>query len=264
MLLDTHLFVGIDPCGGRKPFTWAALEKDGRLAALQEGELEDVLAFLTGLPSVLAAVNAPPRPSQGLVRRGNFDAPLPSFRVRGRGLEMRLAEQLLYERGINVALTPSRRELCSTWVQWGFELYHRLDALGFQPDLASPPPGVSPAPEARQTWIETQPHAVFCALLGQSPLPRPTIEGRLQRQLVLYEQGLEIRDPMDYFEEVTRHKLLKGLLPLGQVYTPEQLDALAAACTAWMFFRHPERACRLGDPNEGQIVLPVAELKARY
>lgn len=255
MLFDTHLFVGIDPCGGRKPFTWAALDKNGRLAALQDGELEDALAFVGGLPSALAAVNAPPRPSQGLVRQDELRQSLPPLRALGRSLEMRLAEHLLRERGINVALTPSRRELCSNWVQLGFELYRRIENLGFKP---------YPDPEASHAWLETQSHAVFCALLGQSPLPRPTVEGRLQRQLVLYEQGLNIRDPMSYFEELTRHKLMKGALPLEQVYTSEQLDALAAACAAWMLSRHPERAFRLGDPGEGQITLPVSELKAKY
>ncbi len=255
MSFDTPLFIGIDPCGGRKPFTWAALDRNGRLAALQEGELEDALAFLGGLPAGLAAVNAPPRPSQGLARQEGVRRNLAPLGTSGRNLEMRLAEHLLRERGINVALTPSRPALCSNWTQLGFEFYRRLESAGFKPH---------PDPEAKHTWLETQPHAVFCALLEQSPLPRPTVEGRLQRQLVLYEQGLGIRDPMGYFEELTRHKLLKGVLPLEQVYTPEQLDALAAACTAWMLSRHPERALRLGDPGEGQITLPVSELKARY
>ncbi len=254
MSFDTPLFVGIDPCGGGKPFTWAALDKNGRLAALQQGELEDALFFLSGLSTALAAVNAPPRPSQGLVRQQDVRQNLSPLRAAGRSMEMRLAEYLLRERGINVSLTPSRRELCTNWTQLGFELYRHFESLGFRP---------YPDSEAR-AWLETQPHAVFCALLGQIPLPRPTVEGRLQRQLILYEQGLGIRDPMDYFEELTRHKLLKGALPLEQVYTPEQLDALAAACAAWLVFRHPQRVCRVGDPGEGQIILPVSELKARY
>lgn len=255
MLFDTRLFVGIDLCGGRKPCIWAALGKNGRLAALQDGELEDALAFLGGLPGSLTAVNAPPRPSQGLVRQQGIRQTLPPLRAAGRSLEMRLAEHLLRERGINVALTPSRRELCSNWMQMGFEFYRRIESLGFKS---------FPDPEASHVWLETQPHAIFCALLEQTPLPRPTVEGRLQRQLVLYEQGLNIRDPMDYFEELTRHKLMKGALPLEQVYTPEQLDALAAACAAWLLSRHPERSLVLGDPSEGQIILPVSELKARY
>jgi hypothetical protein len=36
------------------------------------------------------------------------------------------------------------------------------------------------------------------------------------------------------------------------------------AATAWTFANHPEQATLLGDPAEGQIVLPVPELKTRY
>ncbi|PWH15634.1 MAG: hypothetical protein DDG60_05505 [Anaerolineae bacterium] len=249
MLFDTRLFVGIDPCGASKPFTWAALDKSGRLVSLQQGELEDALAFVSNLPSVVVAVNAPQRPSAGLVRQQVVR------RGAGRSFEMRVAEYLLRERGMSVSLTPSRRELCANWTQLGFAFYERLEKAGFQPYSDT---------QATHLWMETQAHAVFCVLLGQVPLPRPTIEGRLQRQLILYEQGLGIRDPMEYFEEVTRHKLLKGMLPLEQVYTPEQLDALAAAGTACWVIRSPERVTRLGDPHEGHILLPVAELKERY
>jgi hypothetical protein len=35
-------------------------------------------------------------------------------------------------------------------------------------------------------------------------LPRRTLEGRLQRSAILYEQGLQIRDPVEIFEEITR------------------------------------------------------------
>lgn len=255
MLFDTRLFVGIDPAGGRKPFTWAAFDKNGRLAVLQEGEVEEALAFLAGLPSALVAVNAPPRPAQGVVSRQLRLQELPTLRMSVRSPDMRLAEYLLRERGMSISTTPSRRDLCAPWVQMGFAFYERLAALGFQP---------YPAREGGHACLETHPHAVFCALLGQTPLPRPTIEGRLQRQLILYEQGVSIRDPMEYFEELTRHKLLKGLLPLEQVYTPEQLDALAAATTAWLISRYPERSLRLGDPQEGEIILPVAELKTKY
>jgi hypothetical protein len=127
--------------------------------------------------------------------------------------------------------------------------------MGFRPH---------PAQGAERTWIETHPHACFCALLGHNPLPRPTLEGRLQRQLILYDQGLGIRDPLNFFEEITRHNLLKGVLPMEQIYTPEQLDALAAACAAWISSEHPDETCLVGDAQEGQILMPVAELKGKY
>jgi hypothetical protein len=255
MLFDANLFVGVDPSGGRKPFTYAALDQNGKLAALNGGEVEDVLAFLGGLRGAVLAVSSPPRPSQGLVRQEGAHQNLPPLRLSGRTLEMRLAEQLLRERGIQISQTPARKELCANWVQAGFDFYRRIAALGFQPFST---------PGATHQWLETHPHACFCVLLGQNPLPRSTLEGRLQRQLILYEQGLEIRDPMDFFEELTRHKLLKGTLPLEQVYTAEELDALAAAYTAYTAGRHPDRMIQVGEAGEGQIVLPVRELKPRY
>ncbi len=98
----------------------------------------------------------------------------------------------------------------------------------------------------------------------QVPLARLSLEGRLQRQIILYEQGLRIKDPMDFFEEITRYKLLKGILPMELLYAPEQLDALAAAYTAWLAVHKQEDVFMLGDAKEGRMVLPGKELKERY
>ena len=255
MLFDANLFVGVDPSGGRKPFTYAALDHNGKLVALSGCEVEDVLAFLGGQPGVLMAVSSPPRPSKGLVRQDDVRQNLPPLRISGRSLDMRLAEHQLRERGINIAMTPARKEFCANWVQAGFDFYHRIEGMGFVP---------YPTPGATHQWLETHPHAIFCALLGQLPLAKPTLEGRQQRQLVLYEHGVGIRDPMEFFEEITRHKLLKGILPLDQIYTGEELDAIAAAYMAYLAGRHPERIGKVGDAQEGQIFLPVLELKAKY
>jgi len=253
--MDTTFFIGVDPSGGRNPFTFAALDQNGKLAALSGGEMDDVLAFITLQTTAFVAVNAAPRPSQGLVRQDDVRQNLPPLHISGRSLDMRLAEHELRQHGINVAMTPARKELCSNWVQSGFDFYHRIESLGFQP---------FPTANASYQWLETHPHACFCALLGQAPLPRATLEGRMQRQLSLYEQGLIMRDPMDFFEELTRHKLLHGALPLEQVYTPEELDAIAAAYVAFVAGRHPERVLKIGDPQEGQIILPVTQLNAKY
>lgn len=255
MLFDTTLFVGIDPSGGRKPFTYAALDQNAKLVALNAGEMEDVLTFISGQPGVILAVNTPPRPSAGLVRQDEIRQSLPPLHVSGRSLDMRMGEHILRQHGINVSMTPSRREQCSSWIQVGFDFYRRVQMLGFQP--------LSPT-EMNYQWLETNPHACFCVLLGQNPLPRTALEGRLQRQLALFEQGLLIRDPMDFFEEITRHKLLRGLLPLDQIYAVEELDAIAAAYVAFIAGRHPERVINIGDPTEGQITLPVTQLKSKY
>jgi predicted RNase H-like nuclease len=58
--------------------------------------------------------------------------------------------------------------------------------------------------------------------------------------------------------------LLQGRLPLDQLYSTAQLDALVAAYSARLAASNPEGITILGDPQEGQLVLPVAELKRTY
>jgi uncharacterized protein DUF429 len=255
VLITDTIYVGVDPTGGRQPLTYAAVDAEGHVLALVEGELDDLLAFAAGQSSAFIAVNAPARPNLGLVRRDEIRDSLAPLHQPGRRVEMRVAEHQLRERGISVGATPSHMVTAPTWIQLGFMLYRKLDSLGFQ---------VFPSPDAPRQWLETHPHAIFCALLGQVPLPRHTLEGRIQRQLLLFEQGLGIRDPMDFFDEVTRHGILKGDLPFGIIHDPGALDAFAAALTASRAARSPGKIVFLGAPEEGQIVLPVAELKPRY
>lgn len=97
----------------------------------------------------------------------------------------------------------------------------------------------------------------FWCLLGNEPLPRQSTEGRLQRQLLLYDCGLQIRDPMLFFEEITRRRLRQGRLLWEWIYTPPELDALMAAYVAHLVMRKPEHIWRIGDSEEGVICLPV-------
>lgn len=253
MLFTRHAFIGIDPTAGRSPFTYAALDDGLNLLALAEGELEDVLTFVGNFPAATVAVNAPSRVNAGLVRKRLEKQTLTPHSLRGA--DLRVAEADLRARGIAVSATPSREETCPGWVQLGFALYKRLAKMGFQP---------YPRDGEEHIWLETHPHACYTALLGQVPLPKPTLEGRLQRQIVLYDAGLHIKDPMDFFEEITRHRLRLGVMPMELIYHPEQLDALMAAYTAWVSVKHPNEIIRLGVKEEGFIVLPVGELKEKY
>jgi predicted RNase H-like nuclease len=69
---------------------------------------------------------------------------------------------------------------------------------------------------------------------------------------------------MLYFEEITRRRILKGVLPVENLLNPNELDALVAAYTAWLAATHPDQVSVLGDKVEGQIVLPTPELSERY
>jgi len=69
---------------------------------------------------------------------------------------------------------------------------------------------------------------------------------------------------MRIFEEITRYKVMQGILHLESLYSTYELDALVAAYCAWTAFEHPERISIVGDPKEGQVVLPVNVLKTSY
>jgi hypothetical protein len=255
MLFSKRIYIGVDPTSGRKAFTYAAIDQDMELVAMAGCDLDDLLAFIGGQQAVVVAVNAPSHTNLGLVRQILENQSLTPGQHQIRGADMRLAEYELRAHGINISGTPSRTESCSAWVQSGFDVYRHLSRMGFKS---------FPADGATHLWLETHPHAGFSVLLEQIPFPKPTLEGRLQRQLALHDRGLRIKDPMEFFEEITRYRLLKGILPTEMIYLPEFLDALMAAYTAFQAACTPDDVVVVGDETEGRMVLPVRQLKARY
>jgi hypothetical protein len=103
-------------------------------------------------------------------------------------------------------------------------------------------------------YLVTNAQDCFRALSGHKLLSRGSLEGRLQRSAILYEQGLQIKDPVDIFEEFTRYKLIQGILPLEEIHSPKELDALVAAYLAWMAVNRPGQIVL-----KGEFALPAAE-----
>ena len=103
-------------------------------------------------------------------------------------------------------------------------------------------------------WIEINSQDCFGALSGHNLLPQRTLEGRLQRTAILYEQGLQVIDPVDMFEEITRYKLIQGILPLEDLPSPKELNALVSAYMAWMSVKRPGQIVPRGD-----FIVPVKE-----
>jgi hypothetical protein len=203
----------------------------------------------------MVAVCSPRQPNQGVmlddrVRQNLSPPPKP-----GRWVNFRMADYLLRQHNISIPQTPSEMSRCPAWMRMGFALYRRLEELGFQ---AYPKDG----PERQ--LLEVYPYASYAVMLEMLPLRKHGLEGCLQRQLILYESGLKLPDPMRFFEEITRYRLLKGILPMEELYTAGQLDALAGAFTAWVAASNPDEVTLLGDPTEGQVVLPTRTLKDRY
>lgn len=255
MLFEHAVFIGIDPTAAGRPLSYAALDRHLRPLRLTEGSEQEVLTFVRSQEEAIAAICGPPRPNQGLMQKQEIRAALNPPPRPGRWQRYRLAEYLINQHGIRMPRTPARVEKCPRWMRASFALYRRLQEAGFLP---------GPQPEAARQWIEVYPHAAYTVLLGHLPYAKNSLEGRLQRQLLLHQLGVEIPDPMRIFEEITRHRILQGVLSLEALYSAAELDALMAAYTAWTLAHRPEQVTVLGDPQEGQIVLPVAGLKPRY
>lgn len=255
-MLFTHTtYIGIDPTAGQKPITYAALDGSLHLLALGQGSLEDVAAFCAGQQSAFIAVCAPRRPNQGRMAQEEVRRQLSPSPSPGRWKNFRICEFLLRQHNIHIPRTPGRDEDAPNWMRLGWQLFLKLDRMGYQP---------YPFEDGSRQSLEVYPHASFTALLGLTPFPKNSLEGRLQRQLVLSEMDMHVADPMRFFEEITRHKILKGTLPFEQLYSAAELDALVGAYTAWVASNRPLEAGRVGDALEGEIILPVADLKQRY
>ncbi len=255
MFFSPTTFIGIDPTAGQKPLVYAALDDDLRLLALGRGAMDEVLAFVAGQRQAVAAVCSPRQPNQGLMAQDDVRAELSPPPRPGRWIDFRVADYLLRQHNISIPQTNADPKKNPNWMQMGFTLHRRLESLGYPP---------YPATGSSRQCLEVYPHASYTVLLGQLPFPKYTLEGRLQRQLVLHDREVKVPDPMLVFEEITRHRLMRGILPLDTIYSAGELDALVAAFTAWLSVTHPEQITALGVVEEGQIVLPAAELKAHY
>ena len=167
----------------------------------------------------------------------------------GRYERMRVCDALLFRRGLPLYPVPTVGEQLQTWQAWmqvGFELFGSLSHLGlFRPEADDRYEGPVPAAGIRFGRLcETYPDAIFCSLLGHRPSPKATPWGLQQRIAALKVKGVVDTDGGLW------HRTL------------DELDACAAAYTAYAL--GAGLGTWVGDPQEGVIVLPAAELLPRY
>jgi len=255
MLFKDTVFIGIDPSCGEDSLTYAVLDKDLHILALSQQKLNTVSAFVGGQKSAVVGVNAPRRLNQGLMKKDSVRDKLKPQPTPGRWGAFRVAEFLLFQHNIRIPKTPAKVSDCPGWMRVGFKLFRNMEELGFMD---------YPAEDNGQIILEVYPHGAYTVLLGRIPFLKKTLEGRLQRQLLLHSLELAVPDPMQIFEEITRYKLLQGELPLDGLHSVEELEALMAAYLAWKAATEPDEICLVGDPREGQIILPLKELKPKY
>jgi hypothetical protein len=231
-------FIGVEVCPDRsRPFTFAVIDQERIIRSIGSGELQDVFAFLAGQENALAAINAP-MPTRKI----------PVNAAEGQPRRTRTAETELINRGVSFEHTPNALKRCPRWMRLGFQLYEELGKLGYE---------VYPQANTARQFFECQGEAAYWNLLGHEPLKKDSLEGNIQRQLVLGICGLPVPDAMLFFEEITRHRILHNRLPLEELYSGAELNTLAAAYCAWLAGNQPERLESVGQADEGLIHLPA-------
>lgn len=228
-------YVGVVFITGGRQFSYAAVDAELKPMAVGQGGLRDVLAFVGSQQEAVVGVHAPPRLNQGLMAK--------KF---GKSKDLRAGEYDLVERGLPIYQTPQDKKKTMGWMQKGFRFYQKMEEVGYQ----YYPKG------GDHQLIEVAPDAAFQVWLGVAPFPAGSLEGRLQRQLVLEELGMDVPEAMMYFEEVTRFRILQGSLPEEGLYLSGELQALAAAYLAWAVVEQPKEVESVGDKKEGQILIP--------
>lgn len=149
---------------------------------------------------------------------------------------------------LGVNILSGRRATSSQSAQKVYgDIKKKIIQAGFKPYLTN---------NAPKQWVETNPLECFHSLSGRTPESRRSLGGLLQRALILYGEGLQIDDPMEFFEEITRHHLLVGVMPMDLLYSASELDALASAYVTWMLINKPVQVDLTKKIGEGMIVIP--------
>ncbi len=227
--------MGIHVGAGKRGFTYIAYDNDRRTLAIGQGQMEEVLFFAAGQSSAVISLSAPASPAP----------------VEETAHSTRPVERLLAERELPFHPAPVE-DRCPAWARRGLLLYRRLQEIGYQ---------AYPA-EGDCQWMETPVEAAYQSLAGCTLYAPESLEGRLQRQILLYEQGLPMNDPFLFFEEITRHRLMHSALPMQDIHPTAELAAMLCAQTAWLAVHHPAQVLTLGGPDEDRVVLPLPARRA--
>jgi hypothetical protein len=246
MLFTRATYIGVDISPRSKSLSYAAIDGNLKMIAMGEGDKNEILAFLGGQQEAVVAMNAPAQANHGFMAQADYREKLIPQPKPGKWTDLRVCEYALIQQDFTVYQTISSSKKAKRWMLDGFQIYGRLKTLGYQTF-----PG-----ESDLLLIEAIPEVSYAAWLGKQLLPINSLEGRLQRQLILYELGLGVPEPMDFFEEITRFRLLQGELPEDVLYSAGELQALANAYLAWVYSNRKNTIAFIGEEKEGGIFLP--------
>jgi predicted RNase H-like nuclease len=248
------VFIGIDTTAGSRPMTVAVLDGDLNILDLSSNSASEIVDIIDAYPQATCGIDAPIMPNRGLLADPAYRTRVDLSPTQSNYQEYRVCEFELRRRGMYIYHTPSDAERVPQWIAASWELYNRLRALGF----------VDYPHTGSRRLFEIYPHGAFTTLLKKRPYRKTSIEGRIQRQLLLYHEGVEIPDPLFVLQSWTPHQFLTGSLDMERIHTHDELDALVAAYTAYLLNCEPQHTVVVGDERDGQIVLPTGDLLDHY
>jgi hypothetical protein len=249
MLFSGELYIGIDLTRGEKSIHYAALNQDLEPITLTQGNYKSLISFLGGQQKAALGIHGPARPNLEILTNAERRSQFLIEMGKGRPGNMRVAEYELKRLNLPTYQTPHDESSAPKWMQTSFRLFEYLKKLNYS--------NYSPSIDADLQVMEVLPEVSFRAWVDGAILPKNTFYGRMQRQLILYDRGIHLPDPMDFFEEITRFKIRQGILPANTILNNGTLSALGAAYMAWQTRHEPEKIALVGLVQEGQIAVPA-------
>ena len=239
--MEDTCFVGLNVNSRPPHFTVVGL--DAKLNTLFDftGNWEDISSRLDEYQQIILALNSPVSPNTDFLRHSQKKKHKP-----GKWPDVRCIEYELAEYGAPIYHTPKKKSNLLASQQYGSKLVENLKSVGFI-DLES---------DGEKRLIEVPAETAFWSIDRKPLFEEFSFIGRIQRQLLLLELGFKLPDPMDFFEELTRFKLLTGKAPLDMVFDVSRLNACINAFTALKIKKDPSRVAKLGYPQEGYLYLP--------
>ncbi|MDF2614503.1 MAG: hypothetical protein K0S71_2289 [Clostridia bacterium] len=234
------MFIGIDV--HLKDLMVAVLDEELNICQLASFEIEQAAELIKEAKPRIIGIDAPYKLNQGLMNNESYRRKLQED-LKGH-YNKKVSEYELSRRNIQPFSTPGHISKLVGWNAWmwaGFKLYNQIEDMGYE--LINSKRKDTPL----KGFEEVFPHACFTTMLGYIPSAKNTDRGLIERVQLLRNKGIKEVELW-----VTGAKNVRG----------DKLDALAAAYTAYLTFKR--EVSFIGDPGEGEIILPITELKDKY
>ncbi len=213
------LFIGVDPDVQRNAYCMAVLDEERKILALSTEKLRSVYAYLAGVTQGIVGINA-------LIRYQHSRRTARPDRIDKPHFQSAAERKKPIPDSDPSTAAPSRLGGKVVTLQEGIE------SLGYNPIAKKGSP---------RRFFLSKAEEVFQDIVSGRLLPPGGDASRWQRQLLLLEQEIPLPDVMQYFEEVTRFRILQGTLSEELVYQHTELNAILLSWLGWLESFQPDR-----------------------